>query len=49
MSPAALSLILVVVLAIAYGIDKIPAAVVAMTAAIVCGILGLIDFKTVFS
>lgn len=49
MTPAALSLILVVVLAIAYGIDKIPAAVVAMTAAIICGITGMIDFKSAFS
>ncbi len=43
------SLILVAVLAVAYAVDKIPAAVVAITAAMVCALLHMIKFADAFS
>lgn len=49
MNMAVASLIVVVVLAIAYALDKLPAAVVAITAAMLCGALKMIPYANAFS
>lgn len=49
MSMAVGSLVLVAVLAVAYAVDKVPAAVVAITAAMVCAMLHMIKFAGAFS
>lgn len=49
MSPAVGSLVLILVLAIAYAVDKIPAAVVAITAAMVAALLHYIPYGNAFS
>ena len=49
MTPAVGSLILVLLLAIAYAVDKIPAAVTAITAAIICACLKYIPYAGAFS
>ncbi len=49
MNMAVGSLIVLVVLAIAYATDKLPAAVVAMTAAIACALLKMIGYADAFS
>lgn len=49
MTPAVGSLILVLLLAIAYAVDKVPAAVTAITAAIICACLKFIPYAGAFS
>lgn len=49
MSMAVGSLILVGILAIAYAVDKIPAAVVAIMAAMICALLHMISYADAFS
>lgn len=49
MTPAVCSLILVLLLAIAYAVDKIPAAVTAIAAAIICALLKFIPYAGAFS
>lgn len=48
MTPALLSLIVILVLAVAFLSEKIPIAMVAMTGAMACGLLGLIKYPDVF-
>jgi len=49
MSLAVCSLIMIVLLAIAYAVDKLPPAVVAMTAAILCAIFQMIPYANAFT
>lgn len=49
MTPAAGSLLIIVVLAVVYAIDKLPPAVVAIAAAVVCALCGMISYEDVFS
>jgi anion transporter len=49
MTPAVESLIIVALLAIAYALDKLPAAVVAITAAILCASLKMIPYAGAFA
>ena len=49
MTPAVGSLLLVVVLAVAFALDKVPAAVAAITAAMVCAALKYIPYANAFS
>ena len=48
MSAAALSLVVLCVLAVVLIWDKFPIAMVAMTGALVCGLLGLIKYPDIF-
>ena len=49
MTPAIGSLLIIVVLAVVYAIDKLPPAVVAISAAVVCALCGMISYEDVFS
>ena len=49
MDTGVLSLIIILIIAVVFLTDRLPVAVVTMAGAIICGVLGLIDYPSVFS
>lgn len=49
MDTGVLSLVIILIIAVVFLTDRLPVAVVTMAGAIICGVLGLIDYPSVFS